>query len=76
MVYYIFLSLVRTAKICIWIFTTAIISDSLVFMMEYEESMEPVVEEYFVLTSFAHIAVQEAAGIVSGNGPAIGAKHG
>ena len=43
MAYYIFLSLVRTAKICIGIFTTAIISDSLVFMIEYEESMEPVV---------------------------------
>lgn len=60
MAYYIFLSLVRTAKICIGIFTTAIISDSLVFMIEYEESMEPAYVGIFVLISFAHTAVQEA----------------
>lgn len=76
MVYYVFLSLVRTAKICIWIFTTTIISDSLVLMTEYEESMEPAGEEYFLLISFVHTAVQEAARIMSGNGSATGAKRG
>lgn len=75
MVYYIFLSLVKTAKICIGIFTTVIISDSLVFMIEYEESMEPVVQEYFVLISFACTTVQQAARVVHGNGPAIVARQ-
>ena len=75
MVYYIFLSLVKTAKICIGIFTTVIISDSLVFMIEYEESMEPVVQEYFVPISFACTTVQQAARVVPGNGPATVARQ-
>lgn len=45
-------------------------------MTEYEESMEPAGEEYFLLISFVHTAVQQAARIMSGNGSATGAKRG